>query len=286
MNGTTRPPAFPLAMQVAGEYGRRELPRLAAQGLAVEIADFFEVATWGGDWRGAARQWAEALRGFPHPRALHGAFIDLSPGATEPGVVEFARTRHRQSLEVAATLGCDLMVVHSAFPPRDPMPGQLASLTGRLVEYFAALAREAADSGVTLVIENIQDARPELLVALVRAIDAPNVGLSLDVGHAHLSSSLALDAWVWGMQPFLRHCHLHDNDGIHDRHWSLGSGNMTFRAFFEAVGAVPEPPRVTVEVPHGGAWETVRGLIADGWYALPEHAVVATEELGVRQGID
>lgn len=282
----TRRPAFPLAMQVAGEGGRRDLPRLAAQGLAVEVADFFEVAMWQGDWRGAAREWAEALRGFPHPRALHGAFIDLAPGATEPEVVAFARTRHRQSLEVAATLGCDLMVVHSAFPQRDPMPGQRAALAGRLADYFAALAADAAAHGVALAIENIQDARPEPLVALVRAIDAPNVGLSLDVGHAHLYSSLALDAWVWGMQPYLRHCHLHDNDGVHDRHWPLGDGTMTFRAFFEAAGAVPEPPRVTVEVPHGGAWATVRGLIADGWYAPPEHAAVATEEAGVRQGID
>lgn len=286
-DGTTTRPAFPLAMQVSGEVGQRDLPRLAAQGLAVEIADFFPVAMWQGDWRGAARQWADALRGYPHPRTLHGAFIDLYPGAVEPAMVAFARTRHRQSLEVAAMLGCDIMVVHSAYPLRDPMAWQLAELTARLVAYFASLAQEAAESGITVVIENIQDTRPEPLVALARAIDAPNVGLSLDVGHAYLYSGLALDRWVWAMQPYLKHCHLHDNDGIHDRHWKLGDGSMTYRAFFEAVGAVPEPPRVTVEVPQSnGAWETVRLLIAQGWYAPPEHRVVATEEIGVRSGID
>ncbi len=70
-------------MQVMGEAGRRDLPRLAAQGLAVEIADFFDVAMWQGDYRGTAREWAKALHGFPFGKCLHGAFIDLSPGAQE-----------------------------------------------------------------------------------------------------------------------------------------------------------------------------------------------------------
>lgn len=286
MRNTTRP-TFPLAMQVMGEAGRRDLPRLAAQGLAVEIADFFDVAMWQGDYRGTAREWAKALHTFPFGKCLHGAFIDLSPGAQEATVVEFARTRHRQSLEVAAIIGCDMMVVHSAFPPCDPMPWQLADLSQRLVDYFGALAAEAQPHGITIVVENIQDTRPEPLVALATAINAPNLGLSLDVGHAHLYSPLALDRWVWGTQPYLRHCHLHDNDGIHDRHWPLGEGNMTFRAFFEAASAMPQPPRVTVEVPHAsGAWDTVRTLIDGGWYAPPEHSVVATEEIGVHNGID
>lgn len=283
----TMRPAFPLAMQVMGESGRHDVPRLAAQGLAVEIADFFDVAMWQGDYQGEAYAWATALKGFPYGKCLHGAFIDLAPGAQEPQVVEFARTRHRQSLEVAAIIGCDMMIVHSAFPLRDPMPWQMADLSKRLVDYFGALAVEAQHHGVTIVVENIQDTRPEPLVALAAAINAPNLGLSLDVGHAHLYSPLALDAWVWGMQPYLKHCHLHDNDGTHDRHWKPGEGNMTYRAFFEAVNAVPVPPRVTVEVPHlSGAWDTVRMLVAQGWYAPPEHAVIATEEIGVHKGID
>lgn len=274
-------------MQVTGEAGRRDLPRLAAQGLAVEIADFFEVAMWQGDYRGAARLWANALQTFPYPKCLHSAFIDLFPGAQEPQMVEFARTRHRQSLEVAATIGCDMMVVHSAFPLHDPMPHQLADLAKRLEEYFGTLAREAQPYGITIVVENIQDTRPEPLVALAAAIAQSNLGLSLDVGHAHLFSPLALDRWVWATQPYLKHCHLHDNDGIHDRHWPLGDGNMTYRGFFEAVSAMPQPPRVTVEVPSlTGAWDSVRTVVDQGWYAPPEHPVVATEEIGVHNGID
>lgn len=279
--------AFPLAMQVSGAAGMHDLPRLQAQGLAVEIADFIAVAMWQGDYRATARRWAEALRGFPFPKCVHGAFVDLHPGATEPDVVAFARTRHRQSLEVAAEMGCDLMVVHSDFPQRALPPVQARDLAARLADYFGTLATEAAPYGVTLVIENIVDAHPRPLADLAQAIGAANLGLSLDVGHAHLYSPLSLDRWVYETQPYLRHCHLHDNDGLHDRHWKLGDGTMTYRAFFEAVRAQPAPPRVTVEVmQRADAWECVRTLTAHGWYTLPEHLVVATEEIRDYSGID
>jgi sugar phosphate isomerase/epimerase len=278
---------FPLAMQVSGTDGMSDLPRLSAQGLAVEIADFIPVPVWQDDYLALAKRWAEALRSFSGGICLHGAFIDLHPGAQESDVVALTRKRHRQSLEVAATIGCDLMVVHSDFPLREPKPQDKMALAAQLAEYFGALAAEAVPYGVTIVIENIFDRDPRQLADLAMAIDAPNLGLSLDVGHAHLYSLQPLDTWVFALQPYLRHVHLHDNDGKHDRHWAVGEGNMVYRAFFEAVMSVENPPRVTVEVlGRAGAWQTVNALISQGWYAPPEHHVLATEELGLRGGID
>lgn len=265
------PKPFPLAMQVYGEAGMRDLPRLEALGMGVELADFFPVEMWRGDFMSHARRWAEALRAFPGGKCLHGAFYDLKPSASEPDVLALTRTRHRQSLEVAATIGCDMMIVHSDFPLREPEPAAKRDLAARLADYFGALAAEAAPYGVTIVIENIFDRDPRQLADLARAVDAPNLGLSLDVGHAHLSAPLPLDRWVCDMQPYLRHVHLHDNDGVHDRHWAMGDGNVVYHSFFEAVTTIENPPRVTVEtLLRGSAWRTVDALIARGWYRPPE----------------
>lgn len=281
------PRPFPLAIQMVGPEGIGDVPRIAAQGLGIELADFFPVTMWQSDYLTLARRWADALKGFSGGKCLHGAFIDLHPGAQEPEIVALTRTRHRQSLEIAATIGCELMVVHSDFPLRDPEPVQKRDLADRLVAYFGALAAAAAPYGVTLVIENIFDRDPRQLTDLARAVGAPNLGLSLDVGHAHLSAAYPLDYWVYAMQPYLRHVHLHDNDGIHDRHWAMGDGAIVFRPFFEAVTAVENPPRVTVEVLlRAGAWRTVAALVAQGWYRPPAHPVVATEEMEIRAGID
>lgn len=279
--------AFPLAMQVSGAVGIADVSRLKAQGLAIEVGDFIPVEIWQGEHRSHAEQWARALHGFPGGKCLHGAFVDLHPGAQEPELVALTRKRHHQSLEVAATIGCDMMIVHSDYPLRELPIAKKRDLTTRLVDYFGTLAAEAASYGVTIVIENISDRDPRQLTDLVRAIDAPNLGLSLDVGHAHLSASLPLDRWVWEMQPYLRHVHLHDNDGIYDRHWAMGDGNMVFRPFFEAVTAVEHPPRVTVEtLLRAGAWRTVNALVAQGWYQPAEYPSVATEDVEVRAGID
>src|SRR4051794_7783051 len=79
-----------LAMSIAGDEGQRDLPRLGLYGLGVELTDFIAVRVWQGDYLALARHWAEALRNFPGGKCLHGAFIDLSPGAQEPEVVDFA----------------------------------------------------------------------------------------------------------------------------------------------------------------------------------------------------
>lgn len=257
-----------LAMSIGGEEAVNELPRLREYGVGAEITDFIGVATWQGDYRAHARRWAAALRGFPGDKCLHGAFIDLAPGALEPEVVAFARRRHQQSLEIAATLGCDLLVVHSDFPPREAQPSQHAERAARLTDYFGTLATEAAPLGITIVIENIRDGNPRQLADLAAAIALPNLGLSLDVGHANLyGPTYALDEWALALAPALHHVHLHDNDGRFDRHWGVGAGTMNFRAFLATVAALAPAPRVTIEaLPRADAWQTLEGLIADGWY--------------------
>lgn len=263
-----------LAISLSGDEGLRLLPRLSEYGLGLELNDFIPPAVWQGDYLARARGWAEALRDFAGPRCLHGAFVDLHPGAQEPEVVAFARRRHEQSLEVAEAIGCDLMVVHSDFPNRVPTPTRTTEIAARLVDYFGELAAAAARRGVAIVIENIYDANPRPLVDLARAIAAPNLGLSLDVGHATLyGPTFALDEWVLALQPALRHVHLQDNDGRFDRHWGVGAGTIAFRPFYDAVTLVDPAPRVTIEVvDRRESWQTLELLIAQGWYAPAAHA--------------
>ena len=47
---------------------------------------------------------------------------------------------------------------------------------------FRPLARQAAAQGLSLLIVNTFETNPRVTVDLVRRIDEPNVGISLDVG--------------------------------------------------------------------------------------------------------
>lgn len=88
--------AFPLAMQVSGEDGIADVQRLKAQGLAIEIGDFIPVEIWQGEYQSLAAQGVRVLYGFSGGKCLHGAFVDLHPGAQEPKLVALTRKRHRR----------------------------------------------------------------------------------------------------------------------------------------------------------------------------------------------
>jgi len=105
---------------------------------------------------------------------------------------------------------------------------------------LAELAARAAELGVTIAIENrdphlwevatlIRNHHPmadlptyhagmrlDLLARQVAAISAPNVGLTLDVGHAYLAASFCQTdflASVVAAAPYVHHIHWHDNYG-------------------------------------------------------------------------
>ena len=75
-----------------------------------------------------------------------------------------------------------------------------------------------------------------MLVEIVRQVEDPRLGLCLDVGHANsrVSETPPLD-WISPMAPYLRHVHLHNNDGDMDLHQSLGEGSVPMEAVLDTV---------------------------------------------------
>lgn len=238
--------------------------------VGVEILDFSDLGPYAGGLEEQADGWSRALEGFRGARSMHGAYIDLHAGAADPAVVEVNRLRHRQSLRAARLAGCDVMTVHSGFPPRLPEPGTREHLNRRMAGYLQWLADQAGEHGVRLAIENVFEADPRLISDLCEGIGRSNVGVCLDVGHAYLSSGYGLDTWVHELAPLLVSMHLHDNDRVHDRHWGIGLGTVPFNALKRALAdpALGEV-RLTVEAfPLEDAWESVQ-LVADATVAGP-----------------
>ena len=75
---------------------------------------------------------------------------------------------------------------------------------------------------MTLALENVMEPSPETLVSIAAQIDDPRLGLCLDVGHANtcVSETPPMD-WIAPMAPWLRHVHLHNNQGDTDLHAPL-----------------------------------------------------------------
>ena len=89
------------------------------------------------------------------------------------------------------------------------------------IEHLKAFARPL---GVQLLLENLQNevTAPEYLLEILRVGHFDTVGITLDVGHAHLTDyqnpGAGIDAAFELLRPRIAELHLHDNNGNRDEH--------------------------------------------------------------------
>ena len=142
---------------------------------------------------------------------------DLLAGSTEHDVQLFGALRY------AALAGSDLLVYHGA-----RVPILRACVRERLRDEERSLRRAAAvarELGVRIAIENLAPVYPgaeyvshdpAAVAALVRRLDSDQVGMCLDLGHAHIAAGLAGCELIELIEPVLDHVilfHVHDNFG-------------------------------------------------------------------------
>jgi sugar phosphate isomerase/epimerase len=89
------------------------------------------------------------------------------------------------------------------------------------IEHLKAFAHPL---GVKILLENLQNevTTPEHLLEILRVGHFDNVGITLDVGHAHLSDG-GIDAAFALLKSRITELHLHDNQAIKDDHLWPGS---------------------------------------------------------------
>jgi sugar phosphate isomerase/epimerase len=196
-------------------------------------------------------------------------------------------------LEVCSQIGADVMVYHSAqialrhadhdTAAQLPDAGELQEMWRYETAQLQEMAAHAAGKGVTIAVENRdphlwelaalarhgKDAselttyhagmRLDLLARQVEEINLPNVGICLDVGHAHLAAPYWKDAdyltAVRQCAPWVRHVHFHDNFGRLDD-WAHSMAERL--VFGEADNHMPPGwgtiplPRVLAALRHAG----------------------------------
>ena len=89
-------------------------------------------------------------------------------------------------------------------------------------DILKAPLQRAADIECTLVLENYDDTDPNMRMHAVRDIDHPNLQLSVDTGHGHLShcnyKAPAVMDFIAAAENRLAHVHIQDVEGYADRH--------------------------------------------------------------------
>lgn len=195
---------------------------------------------------------------------LHGPFAELIPCAIDPLTRDVAMRRFRQALDAAQALGIRRMVFHGGFIPHVYFPEWYVEQS---VWFWREFLRDVP-ADMTLALENVMEPSPETLVSIAAQINDPRLGLCLDVGHANtcVSETPPMD-WIVPMAPWLRHVHLHNNQGDTDLHAPLGEGNIPMRQIIDTV--LQAAPEATFTIENQNALPSLHWLAAQGYIEEP-----------------
>lgn len=228
-----------------------------------------------GDWQGLVADARVQLDGFRGRLGIHGPFWGLTQASPDPEMRALVTRRMMTGLDICAALGATQMVIHSPyttwdFHNLDLFPKQRGRVIEAAHDTLAEVVRRAADQGVTLVLENVEDVDPADRRRLVESFGSAAVQVSIDTGHAHYAhvrtGAPPVDYYVRDAGAALAHLHLQDSDGFADRHWAIGQGTIAWHGVFEALSRLDHAPRLILELRDKAgimpsmAWLTDRGL--------------------------
>jgi sugar phosphate isomerase/epimerase len=113
------------------------------------------------------------------------------------------------------------------------------------LEHLGAFAHPL---GVRLLLENLvsEPTTPEHLVTILELGHLSNVGICLDLGHAHITVGVAEAITTLGNR--IATLHVHDNHAVKDEHLWPGDGSIDWPATVQAIKTLATQPAAVLEV--------------------------------------
>lgn len=175
----------------------------------------------------------------------------------------------KRAVEVAEKLPFQFLVLHLGAQGEHyserKFEGALSS-----IEHLRAFAKPL---GVHLLVENIPNelTTPQKLVELIRTLRFDDLGVCLDVGHAHLEPGV--EQAIEELKPLVRSVHVHDNQGTKDDHLWPGEGTIDWAQTLEQLRSAPHAPALVLELagdPAGNPafGKTVAPKVLEAWQKL------------------
>ena len=176
---------------------------------------------------------------------LHAPFNELFPAAIDPKARELAMSRFNQAAELALSFGIKKMVVHSGYVPFVYFKEWQVP---RSIEFWTEFMADKPDD-FEIAIENVLDDEPYMLADIAKGADDPRIGLCYDCGHANIVGEAGQDEWLETMAPYLKHVHIHNNDGKMDYHRGFTEGTLDIERLLDGVISKCQPDTtVTAEL--------------------------------------
>jgi sugar phosphate isomerase/epimerase len=150
----------------------------------------------------------------------------------------------KRALETAEYLRFQNLVIHLGEQADEWSPRTIENALSA-IEHLGAFAHPL---GVRLLLENLtgEPTSPDHLVNILETGHLTNVGVCLDLGHAHLTVGV-LRA-IATLNSRISAVHVHDNRGQKDEHQWPGDGTIDWPATVKDLKALAVPPAAVLEI--------------------------------------
>jgi sugar phosphate isomerase/epimerase len=191
--------------------------------------------------------------------SVHAPFFEINLGSFIDEVRRISVDRIKRSLDMARDLQCDPVVVH---PGYNFLTGRVKDIEerarGHFVESLQELSRYARDRGLRIALENVF--MPvfffyELAGFKVLSDIMPDLGITLDIGHAYVTKctkgvddpegAIVEDIKKVGIEHIF-HVHLHNNMGKKDDH-TFFEGRIDMKRILKTLAAEGYSGKVIIE---------------------------------------
>jgi sugar phosphate isomerase/epimerase len=242
----------------------------------IELQDFMTHAALGPEREDRIAFAKTALSGHGGRVGIHGPYEGLDLDNKDAELRPLITARFLRALEAAEAIGARQMVLHSPYRAwyennKLASHGYAEAKLERIHKVLDPVVMRAEETGITIVIENIEDVDPSTRRALVDSFSSRAIAISIDTGHAQLARRMSgappVDYFVRDAGAQLAHVHLQDVDGHADRHWPPGEGEVEWTAVFRALADCTTAPHLVLElrdktrIPAGFAYLQGLGLV-------------------------
>ena len=190
-------------------------------------------------------------------RSFHLPFYTeetVDPAALDPAVRRRTAEIHRHYLEVAASMGARVAVVHACLEP--VADADRAERLARAKESMAALAEAGAAADLTVCVENLPRSclgNTSAELADIVAAD-PRLRVCFDTNHLLLESHAD---FLVRLGPLVATTHVSDYDFVNERHWLPGEGKIDWRALADGLDSIGYADAFNYELDFRGNPKTV-----------------------------
>ncbi|MBM4275358.1 MAG: sugar phosphate isomerase/epimerase [Deltaproteobacteria bacterium] len=207
-----------------------------------------------------ARSFQKAARRI----TLHAPFQDLLPGALDEFIRNASRRRLHQAFQLLSVFRPESIVCHPGYEARHYQHDRKEWLRCSAATW-KEFTRIAADQGVRVMLENVYETDPLLFLDLLEQVNAPNLGVCLDVGHLSAFGGGNFPLWLETLGPVIGQLHLHDNHGDDDTHLALGAGEIPLAEVLNYLAKLGPPPLITLEPHQEGSLQPSLEHLAQIW---------------------